>query len=170
MIQELGKGQLDWTTCRSTNLARLRDELGDNLGVATLPRGPGGPPSPLSRQRVLAFGRNSSAPQRRVAEAFARFVLTPLTQRNLALQRQQVVPVLGNLRLPEGRKGTLRLLTIAQAQARSAQGTSQVMFRPGDLEGVAMGRVVSDWLFGDLDKDGAIDALVQVIQPVGGRR
>jgi arabinogalactan oligomer/maltooligosaccharide transport system substrate-binding protein len=167
LIQELAKGELDWTSCRSTNLARLREELGPHLGVSPLPRGPGAPPSPLSRQRVLAFGRNSSPAQREVAEAFARFLVTPLTQRNLAAQREEVLPALGSLRLPEGRKGTLRLLAIAQAQMR-AKGMGRAMFEQGDLEGEAMGRVLSRYLYGDLDTENAIDGLVFAIQR-GGR-
>ncbi len=166
LIQALAKGELDWTSCRSTNLARLRKDLGTHLGVAPLPRGPGGPPSPLSRQRVLAFGRNSTPAQREVAEAFARFVVTPLTQRNLALQRGEVLPVLGSLRLPEGRKGTLRLLIVAQAQARS-KGLAKALFQHGDLEGEAIGRIVSRYLYGDLTSEGAIDELVGVIQQGG---
>lgn len=164
LIQALGKGQLDWTSCRSTHLARLRTELGSHLGIAPLPRGPGGPPSPLSRQRVLAFGRNSSPAQKEVAEAFARFVVTPLTQRNLALQREEVLPVLGSMRLPEGRKGTLRLLAIAQAQVRRERGTGSEMFQHGDQEGAAMALVLSRYLYGDLDAEGTIDALVGMIQ------
>jgi arabinogalactan oligomer/maltooligosaccharide transport system substrate-binding protein len=164
LIEDLGKGRLDWTSCRSTHLARLREDLGVHLGVAPLPAGPGGLPTPLSRQRVLAFGRNSSPAQRRVATAFARFVVTPLTQRNLALQREEVMPVIDSLRLPPGRKGTLRLLAIAQAQGRRAQQTGQAMFQSGDQQGEAMGRVMSRYLYGDLDREGAIDGLVRAIQ------
>lgn len=168
LIQDLGKGQLDWTSCRSTHLARLKNELGRHLGIATLPRGPGGPPSPVSRQRVLAFGRNSSPPQKQVAESLAQFLLTPLTQRNLALQRQEVLPVLDKQPLPTSRKGTLRLLALAQDQMRSRNGTERTLFHQGDHNGMAMGQVLSRFLYGDLDTDGAIDGLVQAIQ--GGRR
>jgi ABC-type glycerol-3-phosphate transport system substrate-binding protein len=168
LIQDLGKGQLDWTSCRSTHLARLKNDLGRHLGIATLPRGPGGPPSPVSRQRVLAFGRNSSPPQKQVAEALARFLLTPLTQRNLALQRQEVLPVLEPQRLPTNRKGTLRLLALAQHQMREAKGKGRTLFQQGDHNGMAMGQVLSRYLYGDLDTEGAIDGLVGAIQ--GGRR
>ncbi|MFN9630302.1 MAG: hypothetical protein ACK59A_08750 [Cyanobacteriota bacterium] len=164
LIEDLGQGRLDWTSCRSTHLARLRTDLGTHLGIAPLPRGPGGAPSPISRQRVLAFGRNSSPAQRQVAEAFARFVVTPLTQRNLALQREEVLPVIDPMRLPSGRKGTLRLLAIAQARGRTAQRIGQTMFQDGDQAGEAMGRVVSRYLYGDLDREGAIDGLVRIIQ------
>lgn len=164
LIEELSKGRLDWTSCRSTHLARLRQDLGTHLGIAPLPRGPGGLPSPLSRQRVLAFGRNSSPAQRQVAEAFARFVVTPLTQRSLALRQEEVLPVITTLRLPEGRKGNLRLLALAQAQGRRAQTSGQAMFQHGDHNGEAMGRVVSRYLYGDLDLESAIDALVAAIQ------
>jgi ABC-type glycerol-3-phosphate transport system substrate-binding protein len=167
LIQDLSKGQLDWTSCRSTHLARLKNELGRHLGIATLPRGPGGSPSPVSRQRVLAFGRNSSPAQRQVAEAFARFVVTPLTQRSLALQRDGVLPVLNALRLPEGRKGTQRLLALAQTQAKTASNEGQSMFQHGDQAAEAMGLVVSRYLYGDLDLDQAIDRLVRTIQSKG---
>ena len=170
LIEDLGKGRLDWTSCRSTHLARLRVDLGENLGVAPLPAGPGGLPTPLSRQRVLAFGRNSSPSQRLVAEAFARFVVTPLTQRNLALQREEVMPAIHSLRLPAGRKGTLRLLSVAQAQGRKTPQGSQAMFQAGDQQGEAIGRVVSRYLYGDLDAEGAIDGLVGAIHSKGDRR
>jgi ABC-type glycerol-3-phosphate transport system substrate-binding protein len=115
---------------------------------------------------VLAFGRNSSPAQRQVAEAFARFVVTPLTQRTLALRQEEVLPVITSLRLPDGRKGNLRLLALAQAQAqgRRAQVSGQAMFQHGDQNGEAMGRVVSRYLYGDLDLESAIDALVAAIQ------
>jgi arabinogalactan oligomer/maltooligosaccharide transport system substrate-binding protein len=164
MIMDLAKGQLDWTSCRSTHLARLKHELGPHLGVSPLPRGPGGPPSPMSRLRVLAFGRNSSPDQRRVAEAFARFVLTPLTQRNLAMQQQEVLPVLDAQRLTTGRKGNLRLLAIAQDQMLRARGKRTPLFEHGDQNGVAMGQVLSRYLYGDLSTDGAVDGLVRAIQ------
>ncbi|MEB3258912.1 MAG: hypothetical protein VKN83_11435 [Cyanobacteriota bacterium] len=163
LIHDLGKGQLDWTSCRSTHLARLKNELGRHLGVATLPGGPGGSPSPVSRQRVLAFGRNSSPAQKRVAESLARFLLTPLTQRNLALQREEVLPVLEDQRLPTSRKGTLRLLILAQDQMRD-NSTGRTLFQEGDHNGMAMGQVLSRFLYGDLDINGAIDGLVRAIQ------
>ena len=164
LIQDLSKGHLDWTSCRSTHLARLKNELGRHLGIATLPRGPGGSPSPVSRQRVLAFGRNSSPPQKQVAEALARFLLTPLTQRNLALQRQEVLPVLDVQRLPTNHKGTLHILALAQHQMRGEKGTGRTLFQQGDQNGMAMGRVLSRYLYGDLDTEGAIDGLVGAIQ------
>jgi hypothetical protein len=113
---------------------------------------------------VLAFGRHASPAQQEVAQAFARFVVMPLTQRNLALQREEVVPAIESLRLPPGRKGTLRLLAIAQAQGRRARRSGQAMFQRGDQQGEAMGRVVSRFLYGELDQQGAIDGLVRVIQ------
>jgi hypothetical protein len=163
LIEDLGQGRIDWTSCRSTNLVRLREDLGTNLGVALLPGGPGGPPSPLSRQRVLVFGPNSSPSQQRVAEAFARFVVTPLTQRNLALDREEVLPVLEAQRLPAGRKGMLRLLAIAQAQVRAMKGRGQGLFARGEVDGRAMGLVVSRFLYGDLSSEAAVEGLVHAI-------
>lgn len=170
LVNDLGQGRLDWTSCRSTHLARLRADLGPHLGLAPLPAGPGGLPTPLSRQRVLAFGRDSSPSQQLVAQAFARFVVTPLSQRNLSLLRDEVLPAITSLRLPAGRKGTQRLLAIAQARGQVGQQGSPAMFPHGDQQGEAMGRVLSRYLYGDLEVEAATDELVRAIQTKGSRR
>jgi hypothetical protein len=65
LLKELMVGTLDWIPCRSINITRLRSRLGSNLGVSPLPSGPFGAASPITRERVLAFGVNSSPGQRR---------------------------------------------------------------------------------------------------------
>ena len=75
LLQGLLAGRLDWISCRSTHFERLQRGLGSRFGVALLPGGPGGAATPLIRQRVWVYGRNSSPGQRRLAEAFVRFSL-----------------------------------------------------------------------------------------------
>lgn len=85
LLQGLMNGQLDWISCSSTNLARLRKALGDRLGVAVLPSGPAGAATPLLRYRLWVFGPDSNPQQQRIAEAFVRLSLTPTMQRFLTL-------------------------------------------------------------------------------------
>ena len=80
MRERLRRGQLDWITCRSSDLRLLQRSLGHHLGVAPLPDGDGGEASPVSVLRVLGLGRGSSPRQRQLAIELAHFSLNPLVQ------------------------------------------------------------------------------------------
>ena len=74
-------------------LFRLKDRLGDDLGIAPLPSGPNGSAAPMNLLRVLALGKDSSAHQRSIAIALSDYVTNPLLQRNLSLLSTSFVPV-----------------------------------------------------------------------------
>lgn len=131
LLQGLMEGQLDWITCRSTSLGRLRNALGSRLGVAPLPSGPGGPPTPLLRYRMWVFGRNSSPGQQRIAEAFTRFSLSPVMQRYLTLHTQEMLPVNREVSMPTGGSPVLQAMVTSEQQSRAADGMSNHL-RSGD--------------------------------------
>ena len=89
----LGNRELDWISCTSDMLFRLKDRLGDDLGIAPLPSGPNGSAAPMNLLRVLALGKDSSAHQRSIAIALSDYVTNPLLQRNLSLLSTSFVPV-----------------------------------------------------------------------------
>ena len=99
-LQEFRAGRLDWIPCSSISLPGLRKRLGDSLGVASLPSGPGGPPSPINRLRVLALGRSSSQASRERALSFSRFSVNALVQRSLTLGSQTVLPANRFVKVP----------------------------------------------------------------------
>lgn len=131
LLQGLMEGQLDWITCRSTSLGRLRKALGSRLGVAALPSGPGGQPTPLLRYRMWVFGRNSSPGQKRIAEAFTRFSLSPVMQRYLTLHTQEMLPVNREVSMPTGGSPVLQAMVTSEQQSRAADGMSNQL-RSGD--------------------------------------
>ena len=90
--------------------------MGSRLGVAPLPSGPGGLPSPYSTLRVWALGADSSAHQRRLAIDLARFTLDPGVQRGLALESHVLVPVNRFAAIPVASSGRLAALAEAQRQ------------------------------------------------------
>jgi len=118
LLAGLTSGRLAWIPCYSLNLLRLQQQMGPHLGVAPLPAGPGGPPSPFSSLRVWAFGTDSSRHQRQLAEKLARFTLTPKQQRELTLVSQSVMPVNRFVSIPVAESGRLAAMATAQDQFR----------------------------------------------------
>jgi len=118
LLAGLTSGRLAWIPCYSLNLLRLQQEMGPHLGVAPLPAGPEGTPSPFSSLRVWAFGTDSSRHQRQLAEQLARFTLTPKQQRELTLTSQSVMPVNRYVSIPVAESGRLAAMATAQDQFR----------------------------------------------------
>ena len=117
LTQGLESGRLAWIPCFSIAIPRLERTMGQRLGVATLPAGPGGPPSPFNTLRVWAFGADSSGQQRRLAMDLARFTLDPGVQRSFALRNQILVPANRYAPIPVASSGRLATLAKAQQQA-----------------------------------------------------
>ena len=116
LAQGLESGRLTWIPCFSLAIPRLERAMGSRLGVAPLPSGPGGLPSPYSTLRVWALGADSSAHQRRLAIDLARFTLDPGVQRGLALESHVLVPVNRFAAIPVASSGRLAALAEAQRQ------------------------------------------------------
>lgn len=114
LLTGLGNGQLDWISCLSFNLPRLQAKMGANLGVASLPQGPYGSATPNSLLRVVAFGVNSSPQQRHRALELALLQLSPLMQRSLTLNSEQMLPV--NRFAPAPVASSARIQALVQAE------------------------------------------------------
>lgn len=119
LVQGLESGRLAWIPCFSPLLPRLDRSLGPHLGVAPLPRGPGGLPSPFTSLRVWSFGRDSTPRQRQQAEDLAALSLSPILQRSLTLASRSVLPVNRFVSLPVASSGQLAALAAADSQFRS---------------------------------------------------
>ena len=87
------KGELDWITCWSSHLKRLKLAMGDDLGLAALPRGPAQHRKASTRLEVWALGRNSSPRQRRKALVMLEFITKPWAQKTYALASSSAMPV-----------------------------------------------------------------------------
>jgi hypothetical protein len=95
------RGQLDWISCSSTAIERLKRRLGPHLGVSLLPTGRDGKPArPMARLQLLSFGRDSTPAQRQVATSFALFVLNDFSQSNLIGKAFGNMPVNQNVVVP----------------------------------------------------------------------
>jgi hypothetical protein len=101
LVERMERGQLDWISCSSTAIERLKRKMGPHLGVSVLPTGRDGKPArPLARLQLLSFGRDSTPAQRQVATSFALFVLNDFSQTNLISKAFGNMPVNQNVVVP----------------------------------------------------------------------
>lgn len=164
LIRGMVAGRLDWIPCRSASLSRLRHSLGDQLGVAALPGGPGGPATPINRLRMLAFGVDSSPGQRRLAEALARFSINPLIQRNLTVSTQEVLPVNRYVPAPVASSAVLGALVAALRQGEASNRIAQDL-TASDPRFPPLLRELVRLVFGEATPEQATDALIALLRP-----
>jgi hypothetical protein len=116
LVEGLESGRLSWIPCYSSSLAHLERSMGKRLGVAPLPGGPAGPPTPFGTVMVMALGSDSSPPQRRLALQLAELSLDPLVQREITLESLMVLPANRFVSVPVASSGRLAALKQAQQQ------------------------------------------------------
>ena len=116
LVEGLESGRLSWIPCYSASLAHLERSMGKRLGVAPLPGGPAGPPTPFGTVMVMALGSDSSPPQRRLALQLAELSLDPLVQREITLESLMVLPANRFVSVPVASSGRLAALEQAQRQ------------------------------------------------------
>lgn len=160
LVNQLARKQLDWIPCRCGNIALLRRHLGDRLGVAPLPGGPGGAASPITRQLVWGFGVNSSPRQQQLADQLVRFSINPLTQRTVTLTTLAVLPA-NRLALPSaGTSSVVDVLLQSQKMGmtghRFSRLTAEDSQRLGALRALLVGVI-----FGELTPEQATDRLIR---------
>lgn len=162
-IQEFSAGRLDWIPCASVNLPRIRKSLGPALGVASLPRGPGGLPSPVNRLRVLALGRSSSPAGRNRALAFGRFSVNPLVQRSLTLGSQTVLPANRFVKVPV--QSSLTLAAMVDSQTAGQRSTTMVeRLQNDDPRFKRIQNLITKLVFGEVSPHTATNELISVFE------
>jgi hypothetical protein len=158
LAHQLSSGNLDWITCRSSNLSLLRQTLGANLGVASLPGGRWGEPTPINRERVLVFGRSSSPAQRRIAQELASFSINPLVQRNLTFSTMVLLPV--NRFVPAPVASSTALQAMVRSAEQSKRTTPLIQSLIGNITAEqALSLVISGVLFGEITPRRAVEIL-----------
>ena len=159
----LNDGELDWVSCNSNSLLRLRKKMGNNLGVSPLPNGPGGTASPMNALRVLALGANSSPRQRDMAVSLAQFITNPMVQRNLSLRSLAFLPVNPAVAVPV--RSSRTLATLVQSREDS-------MLHESALAGLAHHRnlnrdgsqVLIPLVFGASNPQSSLDSLLKALE------
>jgi arabinogalactan oligomer/maltooligosaccharide transport system substrate-binding protein len=136
LTEGLESGRLSWIPCFSITLVRLDRSMGTRLGVAPLPEGPAGMPTPFSTSRVWALGPDSSPEQRRLALKLASISLDPLIQRQLMMSSFTLLPANRFVPIPVSSSGRLGALAVAKEQFERASPLLGKPFSIGRLESI----------------------------------
>ena len=167
LVEGLQNGRLSWIPCYSATLAQLERTMGARLGVAPLPGGPAGPPTPFTSLEVMALGSDSSPPQRRLALGLAELSLDPLVQRAITLQSRMVLPVNRFVPVPVASSGRLAAIEQAQRQFDERSRLLSASFSADRLRWVEP--LVEDLLWkvmlGVISPSQAADALLRLSPP-----
>jgi arabinogalactan oligomer/maltooligosaccharide transport system substrate-binding protein len=163
LTKALQRGQLDWIPCSSLSLQSLANGLGAKLGVAVLPSGPGGGPSPNSRMRVLGFGPNSSARQFQAAKALAELILNPLMQRYMSISDPQALPVNRHARPPVASPALLKTLVAAQRQFQQDAPLQKLSLSLSEQQQIrqVFSRELTPMMVGEISAAAATDNLIK---------
>ena len=159
----LKDGELDWVSCNANSLPRLREALGDKLGVAALPDGPDGAASPVNDVRVLALGSNSSARQRTAAINLTHYITNAMVQRNLSLRSLAFLPVNPNVDISDPSSTTLTTLVSAQNAATQHEADLAGLVHQADRSNAVTPTLLL-LIFGASNPQSSADALVQSLQ------
>jgi arabinogalactan oligomer/maltooligosaccharide transport system substrate-binding protein len=160
---EFQAGRLDWFPCRSSAIPRLRKALGDGLGVAPLPGGEGGDASPINKLRVLALGTNASRSSRERALAFSRFSVNPLSQRNLTMGSQVVLPANRFVRVPLSSSATLRAMVTSAEQSKQTNTLGELI-HSNDPRLAEIQTLLTTLVFGEVPPSKAGQSLVAILR------
>ena len=163
VITEFLAGRLDWMPCNSLTLPRLRQHLGQQLGVSALPSGAGGDASPVNRLRVLALGHSSSASGRQRALTFVRYSTNPLIQRLLTLGSQTVLPANRFVKVPVQSSEVLQALETANQQGQVV-GQGLQSLADNNQQIAKAQAVITPLLFGAMKPERAADQLIALLQ------
>jgi hypothetical protein len=116
--------------------------------------------------RVFAFGTNSSPRQRRAAEALATFTINPQVQRSILVRTREVLPVNRHVQVPVETSSELAALVTAQQQASLASSLPLARLLPIEAK---LDRILTRFLYGDLEEAAAADLLIATLHSRGTR-
>lgn len=105
--------KLDWISCHSNQFDKLREKMGDKLGVTTLPNSREFKAFTWPNLYFIYLGSDSSSSQRAMAIEYIKSNTNPIAQRELMLSKLDFLPANKNVSIPIQSANILRALNIS---------------------------------------------------------
>lgn len=102
--------ELDWITCRASEIEKIRNKMGDSLGVSALPNGARTAAFPWPSFISFGLGINSSPAQRDTAIKYIQSSTNVIIQRQLMLRNADFLATNKHVSIPISSSRTLQAL------------------------------------------------------------
>jgi maltose-binding protein MalE len=108
LVNELAANNLDWISCISGDILRLREEMGEQLSIATLPNGVQTKAFAFPYLLAYGLGIDSSPTQRELALSYVKANTNAVGQRRMMLLTEDFLPANKAVDIPNQSSQTLK--------------------------------------------------------------
>ena len=108
LANELAANNLDWITCNALQVREIKEIMGDQLSIATLPNGIQSKAFAWPFISAFGLGTDSSPAQRALALSYVKSNTNAVGQRQLMLQTEDFLPANKDVDIPNQSSQTLK--------------------------------------------------------------
>jgi hypothetical protein len=165
LVNELAANNVDWISCRSSDIDRLREEMGEQLSIATLPNGV--QTKAFAWPFVLGYGLgiDSSPTQRALALSYVKANTNAVGQRRVMLLTEDFLPANKAVDIPNQSSQTLKANNESwneQSLSYLKQWPMIVQYLETSQNYQEVGKTLTELTSGNISVDDAVQALTNL--------
>ena len=165
LANELAANNLDWISCSSSDIVRLREEMGEQLSIATLPNGVQTKAFAWPYLLGYGLGTDSSPTQRSLALSYVKANTNAVGQRRVMLRTEAYLPANKAVDIPNQSSQTLK----ANNDSWNNQSLSYLKLWPmiiqyleTEQDHLAVNKTLTELTSGTISVDDAVQALTNL--------
>ncbi len=165
LINELAANNLDWISCHSSDIVRLREEMGEQLSIASLPNGVQSKAFAWPFVLGYGLGTDSSPTQRELALSYVKANTNAIGQRRVMLRTEDYLPANKAVDIPNQSSQTLK----ANNDSWNEQSLSYLKLWPmiiqyleTEQDHLAVNKTLTELTSGTISVDDAVQAFTNL--------
>ena len=165
LVNELAANNVDWISCHSFDIVRLREEMGEQLSIATLPNGV--QTKAFSWPIVLGYGlgTDSSPTQRELALSYVKANTNAVGQRRVMMLTEDFLPANKAVDIPNQSSQTLKANNDSwneQSLSYLKQWPKIIQYLDKSQNHLEFGKTLTKLTSGNISVDDAVQALTNL--------
>ena len=165
LVNELAANNLDWISCRSGDILRLREEMGEQLSIATLPNGVQTKAFAWPHLLGYGLGIDSSPTQRALALSYVKANTNAVGQRRVMLRTEDFLPANKAVDIPNQSSQTLKAYNESwneQSLSYLKQWPMIIQYLETSQNYQEVGKTLTELTSGNISVDDAVQALTNL--------